>query len=301
MGDGHRLAYGRFGNPQGKKILILHGGPGAGCAWNEYRYFDPVCYDVVLFDQRGSGRSTPYGSVIANSTAHLVDDIEKLRKRFGYGQWTLAGGSWGSCLAMEYAAKYADRIERMLLRGVFFGDKDGAEYIPEGDAYTRDNVWFQEYQALVPEELKGVGLTRAYNEILSRGDALSKEAAVRFDRWNTSLATSVPRSELIEEVGKNPEESFAISRLYFHFAVNEFFHQGRERLLNVMKDFRGAVDIVHGRQDYLCAVENAYDLHKVCSNSRLHVIENCGHGMVEPLLKEAFVRISDGWKVELTI
>ncbi|PZQ45649.1 MAG: hypothetical protein DI551_06790 [Micavibrio aeruginosavorus] len=297
VGDGYSLAYGRFGNPGGPKIIYLHGGPGAGCAWNEYRYFDPSYYDVVLFDQRGSGKSVPLGERKANSTDCLVGDIEKLRTYFGYDRWIVAGGSWGSCLAMEYAAKHADRIDRMLLRGIFFGDKEGAEYIPEGDAYTRDNVWFREYEALVPDDLKEKSLSYAYYEMLDRGENLAMEAAIRFNRWNASLATSIPRVDLIEEVEENLAETLANSRMYFHFAVNEFFHQKRERLLDVMKNFKGAVDIVHGRQDYICSVENAYQLDAVCPNSHLHVIENCGHSMAEPLLKEAFVRISDGWKL----
>lgn len=301
VGDGHALYFERHGNPAGAPVIYLHGGPGGGCSFQEYRWFNPDYYNVILFDQRGAGKSTPHAGIQANSVSHLVEDIERLRAHFGVERWAVAGGSWGSALAMLYAARHPQNVERLLLRGIYFADRGGEDNIIEefGVARAHRNQWFDEYRALVPHIPPGAPITQAYYELLMSPDkAVAVEAARRFDLWDTSIATAQPRPELIAEISKNPEESLPLSRFFFHFSVHEFRDALRNEILEGMKKFPGPVDIIHGRLDYICPVENAIILHEAVPHSRLQIVEDAGHSMREPGIRDAFISVTDRWAAE---
>lgn len=299
VGDGHALYLEWHGNPDGVPVVYLHGGPGAGSSFQEYRWFNPDHYNVLLFDQRGAGKSTPYASVDANDANHLVADIERLRKNFGIDSWAVAGGSWGSSLAMLYAAQHPDRVERLLLRGIYFADCEGKENIIEefGVARTRRNEWFENYRALVAHVPSGASIMQAYYNLLMAPET-AVEAARRFDLWDTSIATAQTRQDLLDEIDKNPEASLGVSRIFFHFSVHEFSDRLRQEILAGMKKFTGPVDIIHGREDYICPVKNAIALHQAVPHSRLHIVEGAGHSMLEPGIRDAFVSITDRWVAE---
>ncbi len=298
VGDGHQLYYERHGHPRGKPVIYLHGGPGGGCSFNEYRWFHPDHFDVLIFDQRGSGKSTPYAGTQGNSIAALVADIEKLRQHLFIDKWNICGGSWGSALAMSYAAAHPERVERMLLRGIFFADRKGAQHIITASHLKDDKKteFYRDYVDFIPpEERKRDGLLKAYyNRVMSPDQALAVEAARRFYIWDTAIATKHLRQDWIDEANKDPESTLALSRLFFHFASHEFKDSHKKHLLEAMADLDIPVDIIHGADDKICPVENARELHKICQNSTL-ATPPCGHSQREPELLEAFLDITDRW------
>lgn len=301
VGDGHKIYYARYGNPAGEPFIYLHGGPGGGCKYDEQRYFDTSHYNVILYDQRGAGRSTPYASTVNNNVPALVADLEKLREKFGYQSWNVTGGSFGSTLGMFYAAMHPERVKRLMLRGIFFGDPEGAHNLINADGLlTRcRNEWFWEYHNHIPEAERADGLTKPYYErLMSADENVAVEAARLFMRYDRAIATKDPQLDALEKINENPRAMLAISRLFFHFSVNEFMtNDYKTFLLREMAKLKMPVEILHGRQDWICPIENAIELHQHCPQARLEIIEDTGHGMVEPGLQKAFVGCTDRWKL----
>lgn len=297
VGDGHQLHYARYGNPKGEPVVYLHGGPGGGCTF-EYRLFNPDHYSVLLFDQRGAGKSLPFAETAHNTISALVGDIEKLRKHFGIERWHVAGGSWGSALGMFYALRHPAHVEKMLLRGIFFGDSDGARYIidEDGAAAAHRNQWFEDYLGHIPAAERASGLTMPYYRRLHSEDkAVAVEAARLFWLWDTSIATLSPRPDILDRIKDNPEGALPLSRIFFHYVVHEFQRGHKKLLLDGMGKLSHSVDIIHGREDKITPVANAIQLHGFCKNSRLNIVENCGHSMLEPALQQAARTITDKW------
>ncbi len=301
-GDGHSsLYYERHGNPRGRPVVYLHGGPGAGCSFQEYRMFNPNHFNVLIFDQRGAGKSRPHASIDNNSISHLVGDIDRLRQKFGHQKWSIAGGSWGSALAMFYATQYPQHVDRMILRGVFFADQKGACHIIEEDgiAKTQRNTFFDDYLNFIPLEERQQGLSHAYyNRLTSGNRAVEIEAATLFNLWDASIVTFAPHPGWPNELRNKPEESLALSRTFFHFAIHEFDDKNRSNLLAKMSELTIPINIIHGRQDYICPVENAEILHKHCPGSTLQIFERCGHSQKEEPLLNAFLKMTDRWMKE---
>lgn len=300
-GDGHQLHYARYGNPAGEPVVYLHGGPGAGCSYQEYRFFDPDYYNVLLFDQRGAGKSLPFAGTHHNDIPALVRDIESLRKHFGFERWHVTGGSAGSMLAMFYAASHPERVGRLLLRGIFFGDEEDAHDLIDGNGTVAKsrNRWFADYLNHIPPEERTAGLAIPYSKRLnSSNENEAIEAARLFHLWDASIVTMLPQQHILDKINQNPKGSLPISKIFFHFVVNEYMkHDYKRFLLDAMQKWTGPVDIIHGRQDWICPVENAVELHRACPNSNLTIIDNCGHGMVEPGLQRAFIEVTDGWTI----
>lgn len=298
--QGHQLYYERHGNPAGEPVVYLHGGPGAGCRYNEYRFFDPAYYNVLLFDQRGAPRSKPFAGTDNNNMSALVGDLEKMRKKFGFESWNVAGGSFGSTLGMFYAVMHPASVKRLLLRGIFMGDGEGTRNLIDAEGLLKRsrNRWFTEYHDHIPaaEREKGLALPY-YKRLTSDDEKTAVEAARLFMRWDTAIATKDPQPAVLEKINQDPRACLPISRLFFHFSVNEFMKNNyKPMLLHEIAKLKMPIDIIHGRQDWICPVENAIELHSRCPNTRLEIIENTGHGMVEPGLQKAFVGITERWK-----
>ncbi len=301
VGNGHALYYEQAGNPEGKAVVYLHGGPGAGCSFEESRLFNPDHYRVIMFDQRGAGKSTPSASVDHNTIQDLIEDLEKLRVHLGVERWSVAGGSWGSTLALLYAQQHPDCTERLLLRGIFFGDDEGAAHIIEdGGANRKRDDFFAQYQTLVPAKERNNGLLVSYYNLLVGDDYdQAVEAAKRFDLWDTSIATSTVNHEWLKAIEQNPEASLPLSRIFFHFARHEFVAQNRQSILTPNDALKTtSIDIIHGEVDLICPVENARALHAVYPNSYLHIIPDNGHVMTEPGIGSKFLEITERWLKE---
>ena len=296
-GDGHTLYYARFGNPNGKKAVYLHGGPGGGCSFQEYRMFDPAHFDILIFDQRGAGQSRPYASITNNSIRHLVEDIDGLRRHFDIKSWSVCGGSWGSALAMFYTAAYPMHIERLLLRGICFADTDGADFINDARGNNAANQYFEAYKHYIPPDERDGGLMAPYYKRVISPDAdIALAAAVKFTLWDTSVVSYTFPKEDMEKIVENPQSILALARIWFHFCAHEFTNEHRNYLLKAMSDFDRPVHIIHGLQDYLCRPESAVTLHSVCQNAALHLFNECGHTQAEPQLRKAFIDITNNWR-----
>ena len=219
VGDGHSLYWERCGTPGGKPVVMLHGGPGAGCSPDHRRQFDPARYDILLFDQRGCGRSTPHASLEANTTWHLVDDIERLREMAGIERWMAFGGSWGSTLALAYAQTHPDRVTELVLRGIFLFRQRELDWLYQyGASEVYPDKW-DEFLAPIPEAERG-DMVAAYHRRLTGDDEAAKlEAAKAWSKWEAETVTLLPHPEVIEE-HTSDDFAIAIARIENHYMIN---------------------------------------------------------------------------------
>jgi proline iminopeptidase len=293
VGDGHSIYYERVGTPGAKPAVFLHGGPGAGCSPDHRRLFDPARYDLLLFDQRGCGRSIPHANLDANTTWHLVADIERLRELAGAEQWLVFGGSWGSTLALAYAETHPERTSELVLRGVYTATRAEIEwYYQWGVSQMFPDKW-EGFVAPIPEAERGA-MVAAYNKRLTGDDPVAKlEAAKAWSLWEGETITLLPSPDLSDHA----EDHFAIA---FARIENHYFHHDcwlePEQLLRDagrLADIPGV--IVHGRYDMPCPLHYAWALHKAWPQAAFHLIEGAGHAYSEPGILDRLIRATDGF------
>ncbi|MFN4262657.1 MAG: prolyl aminopeptidase [Thioalkalivibrionaceae bacterium] len=298
VGDGHRLYVERAGNPDGIPALFLHGGPGSGCeAWHR-RFFNPERYHVVLFDQRGAGRSTPHAELTANTTAHLIEDIERLRQRFSVEQWLVFGGSWGSTLALAYAETHPDRVSALVLRGIFLCRQQDLAWFYQSGAGRLFPEAFAEYVAEIPEGGR-IDLIGAYHARLTDPDPrVRQSAALAWSRWEGVTATLHPNSEVVNHF-TDPQVALALARIENHYFVNAAFLEPNQLLRDAGRLAHIPGVIVHGRYDVICPVDQAIALHQTWPRASLEVIPDAGHSAAEPGIARALVAATDRFAAEL--
>jgi len=291
VGDGHMLYYELSGNPLGKPVVYLHGGPGAGCNTFQRRYFDPEKYLVVQFDQRGAGRSTPKASTQANTTAHLIADIETLRQHLNIGRWLVAGGSWGVTLALAYGERHAGACEGFLLRGVFLGTDVEADWFLDG----LKKVFPEAHEDFSNQVggLKGQALFDAYFDQLNDPDPNRHvPAAQAWARYELRCSTLHPQDGF---TGGPHFDAYALAlaRLEAHYFKHKFFLQPDQliRQLASIKDLPAI--IVQGRYDMVCPIQSAYRLHLAWPDSKLIVVPDAGHSGAEPGICRALREAAD--------
>lgn len=291
MGDGHRIYVEQCGNPDGIPVIVLHGGPGGGCSPAMRRYFDPLIYRVILFDQRGCGRSRPHASIIANTTWHLVDDIETIRRTLGVDQFILFGGSWGATLALIYAISHPDRVRHMVLRGVFLMTKSELDWFYGGGAAAFFPELWKRFVSVIPAAERH-DLIGAYNSRLFSGNLMEE---TRFGRawanWENALASV--HSEGF--AGESPAEyARAFSRLENHYFQNAGFLQCDGWILRERHRIEHLqATVVQGRYDMICPPTSAWKLAEGWDNCHLHMIPLAGHALSEPGISEALVKAMD--------
>ncbi len=288
----HRLYVEECGTRRGIPAVFLHGGPGAGCEPYHRRFFDPARYHVVLFDQRGAGRSTPHADLTDNTTWHLVEDMEKLRRRLGFEQWLLFGGSWGSTLALAYAQSYPERVSALVLRGVFLCRRKEIQWFYQDGASRIFPDHWEAFVAQVPPSERD-DLVRAYYARLTGKDELRRMAAAKaWALWEGRTATLHHDPE-VEAHFAQPHVALALARIECHYFVNDAFLQPDE-LLNGTDRLRGIPGvIVHGRYDMICPLENAWSLHRRWPESELRIVPDAGHSAAEPGIRAALVEATD--------
>lgn len=300
VGDGHELYYEECGNPDGKPVVFLHGGPGGGFRIESRGLFNPELYRIVLFDQRGAGRSKPFASIKANTISNLVQDIDRIRDHLNIEKWMVVGGSWGSALALLYAIDHVERVTELIVSGISLADPEGANwFVEEGGASRLMPDWFAPYRDFIPPENRLQGLAKAYYDIMMHGDdddAHVITAAKRFDIWDTSLLRHNVQRDLIQEIRDNPEDSLALARIFFHFLLHEYKHGNKWKILDGVKKL-GHIpcQIVHGRYDLICPAENAWALHQAYPGSRLDIIQDGGHSILDPGLSDKVIETTDLW------
>lgn len=286
--DTHVLYVEESGSPEGIPVLFVHGGPGAGTTPDDRRFFDPERYRIILFDQRGCGRSTPHGSLVNNTTETLVSDMEKIREFLGISRWMLFGGSWGATLSLRYAQTYADKVISMILRGVFLGrERDLRWFYQAGASYIFPDYW-DDFISSIPEEERD-NLISAYHKRLVGEDELAKmHAAKQWSLWEAQCATLHPSKAICEKFS-NPHVALSLARIETHFFMNQCF-LGANQILRDAYKLEGIPSIiVHGRYDMICPLENARALHLSWPGSELHVIRDAGHSAQEPGIIDALI------------
>ncbi len=292
VGDGHSIYYERCGKAGGKPAIFLHGGPGGGCSPDHRGLFDPDIHDILLFDQRGCGRSTPYAELEANTTWHLVSDMERLRERAGVDRWLVTGGSWGSTLALAYAETYPERVSALVLRGVYTLTKAELDwYYQYGASEIFPEKW-DRFLAPISEDERG-DMIAAYRKRLTSDDpAIRLEAATAWSVWEGETITLLPNAELSRVHG---EERFALA---FARIENHYFFHGvwleENQLLRDAHKLSGIPGaIIHGRYDMPCPARNAYALHKAWPEAEFHLVEGAGHAYSEPGILDQLIKAID--------
>ncbi|MDG2058264.1 MAG: prolyl aminopeptidase [Tateyamaria sp.] len=291
VGQGHRVYVEQCGNPDGVPVIVLHGGPGGGCSPAMRRYFDPEHYRVILFDQRGCGRSRPHASVVNNTTWHLVDDIELIRRTLDIDEWIVFGGSWGATLALIYAEEHPSRVSQMVLRGVFLMTQSELDWFYGGGAGKFwPEVWAR-FVSLVPEDERD-DLIAAYNRRLFSGDITQE---VRFARAWSSWENALASVHSAGNGGEAPGDyARAFARLENHYFSNAGFLEFDGQILahaGRIKHIPGT--IVQGRYDMICPPESAYALAKAWPGGELKMVRNAGHALSEPGISAELVRTMD--------
>ena len=294
VGDGHSVYWERCGNPQGKPAVFLHGGPGSGCSPDHRRLFDPAKYCVTLFDQRGCGRSTPHASLEANSTWHLVDDIERLRVKFGHEKWLVFGGSWGSTLALAYAQTHAAHVSELILRGIFTLRREELRWFyQEGASWLFPDEWEYFVAPIAPADRHD--LMAAYHRLLTGPDAAAQvRAAVAWSQWEGRTITLLP-DPTIDTAHSDPHYALAFARIENHYFMNHGFMDEGQLLRDAHKLHGIPGVIVQGRYDVCTPAKTAWDLHRAWPQAAFHLVDDAGHAFKEPGILDRLIRATDGF------
>jgi len=285
----HSLYLEECGNPDGIPVLFVHGGPGAGCKEDDRCFFDPELYRIIIFDQRGCGRSKPLGSIKSNTTQDLVHDIEYIRQYLTIENWLVFGGSWGSTLSLVYAIKHTNRVQGLILRGVFFASAEENNWLwQEGFSRFYPEA-YQRYKSIVPEN-KRDNLMAEYYERMTQGNEQEKnEAAIELMRWESAGVTTVVTQGDID----NSKLSFHQGLIEAHYCANQCFLEEDFIRSNLNKLKHLPAIIVNGRYDMLTPPKVAFELHKSLPLSQLHIVEGAGHSSKEPNMIKALVDATD--------
>jgi proline iminopeptidase len=296
MPGGHRVYVEQCGRPDGAPVLVLHGGPGGGCSPGMRRFFDPAHYRVVLFDQRGCGRSTPNASVEANTTWDLIADIERIREALGIERWIVFGGSWGACLALLYAQAHPDRVQALTLRGVFTMTQAELDWFYGGGAsYFWPDQW-RAFSHMVPASERGDLIAAYHRRLFGEDTAEQSRFARAWAGWESALAVLDPG----EGRGyPSSAYSLAFARLENHYFINGGFLRQDDQIMADMPRLRGIPGhIVQGRYDMICPPWTAQRLHDAWPGSRLRMVAAAGHALSEPGITAELVSIMDSLRDE---
>ncbi|MFV2197648.1 prolyl aminopeptidase [Nocardiopsis sp. LOL_012] len=297
VGDGDSVYWELSGNPEGKPVVFLHGGPGGGCTPAHRRLFDPERYRILLFDQRNCGRSTPHASAMdtdlsANTTWALVADIERLRAMVGVEHWQVFGGSWGSCLALAYAQRHPERVTELVLRGVFtLREKELRWFYQHGASMMFPDLW-ESYLAPIPEEERG-DLIAAYARRLGDPDREVRLAAARaWSVWEGSTVTLLP-DEGIRSQHAGEDYALAFARIENHYFSHRGFLEPDQLIDGAgrLRDIPGV--IVQGRYDVCTPVQTAYELHRAWPEAEFHIVDDAGHAYSEPGILDRLIEATD--------
>lgn len=292
----HELYYEESGNPRGKPVVFVHGGPGGGTEPKQRRFFDPAAYRIVLFDQRGCGKSTPHANLEDNTTWHLVADMERLREHLGIEKWQVFGGSWGSTLALAYAEAHPLRVTELVLRGIFLLRRSEIEWFYQRGASALFADAWEDYLAPIPEAERG-DLLAAYHRRLTSDDAATRQQAARaWSVWEGSTSCLHPNPELI---ARTAGDAFALAfaRIECHYFVNKGFFEKETQLLDNVGAIRNIpAVIVQGRYDVVCPMESAWALHRAWPEADLKIVGDAGHAASEPGIVHELVSATDAFR-----
>ena len=292
VGEGHSLYYERVGTPGAKTAVFLHGGPGGGMSPDHRRQWDPELYDVLLFDQRGCGKSLPFAEIENNDTWRIVEDIERLREMCGHEKWQAFGGSWGSTLALAYAQKYPDRVSELVLRGVFLARAQEKRWLYSyGASEIMAEAW-DDFVSIIPENERE-DLVQAYHARLTSPDEETRlTAAKAWSIWEGQVATLLPNPDLLESFA-DASKALPFARICARYFLNDFYLEEAQLLRDVGKLAGIPGIIVQGRHDICTPPTSAWELKKAWPEAKLHIVHDAGHSASEPGIVDGLVRATD--------
>ena len=294
VGGRHRLYWEVSGNPRGRPVVFLHGGPGAGASPSHRRFFDPAHYRIVIFDQRGSGRSEPLGETIDNTTDDLVADLERLRESLGIERWLIFGGSWGSTLALAYAQSHAERVTGLILRGIFLGSQEEVQWFLTGMKAFQPEAW-QRFAGHIPPGERDDLLTAYRRRLHDPDPAVHLPAARCWSRYEGACATLKPCPDTQAALGAEGT-ALGLARLEAHYFAHGCFLEPGALLGRVDRLRRIPGVIVHGRYDLICPIITAERLHQAWPEVLYEIIPDAGHSAMEPGIRQALVQATERFK-----
>ncbi|WP_018867627.1 MULTISPECIES: prolyl aminopeptidase [unclassified Thioalkalivibrio] len=298
VGDGHELYFEECGNPDGIPVVFLHGGPGSGCESWHRRFYDPERYRIVLFDQRGCGRSTPHAGLEANTTWHVVADIERLREHLGIERWVVFGGSWGSTLGLAYAETHPERVLGLVLRGIFLCRPQDIQWFYQSGADRLFPEAWAEYEAQIPETERD-DMVGAYYRRLTSPERPVREAAARaWSGWEGRTSCLVPNPDVIAHF-EDPDVAVSLARLECHYFMHDTFLEPDQLLRDAGRLTGIPGTLVHGRYDVVCPVNQAVALHRAWPQAQLEIVPDAGHSAAEPGILRRLVAATDRLAAEL--
>lgn len=290
----HELWFSEYGNPNGTPVIILHGGPGAGCSETDTKFFDPKFWRIILLDQRGANRSKPFGDMRENTTQNLVSDLEVLRKKLNIDKWLVFGGSWGSTLAILYGENYPEHVLGFILREVFLAGQRENKHFWYGMRDTFPDAW-QELNDFVPVNRQHDLISYYHSVLMDPNPDIALPAArafLKYDLTCSFLKISVDQLKVIFD----DRLALGISRTFVHYSINNFFLAENQLINNICKINHLPSIIVHGRYDTISPVKNAYEVHKLWKGSELYVVDASGHSAMEPTLAMGLVQATEKMK-----
>jgi len=297
--DIHEIYVEECGNETGIPVIFLHGGPGAGCELYHRQLFDPEKYRIILFDQRGCGRSHPHAELSNNTTQHLISDMEKIREKLAIEKWVVAGGSWGSTLALAYAETHPENVSGLIVRGIFLCTPQEIHWFyQEGASLIFPDYW-EDFLAPIPENERD-NLLAAYHARLTGDNEIARMGAAKaWSLWEARTATLLPSSSVLDHFS-DPRNALSIARIETHYFMHNGFLEDNQLLNNIDKIENIPGYIIHGRYDMICPIKQAYDLHNAWHNSELYVVQGAGHSASEKGITAALIKAGNDMHRELS-
>lgn len=284
----HVLYVEESGNPKGIPVLFVHGGPGAGCEAYHRCFFDPNIYRIILFDQRGAGRSIPHAELEGNTTQALVADMEVIREQLDISRWVLFGGSWGSTLSLVYAETHLDRVMGLIVRGIFLcRKKEISWFYQEGASRIFPDYW-QDFIAPIPEGERDNLLKAYYQRLTGKNEIAQMHTAKAWSIWEGRTATLKENKNVIDHFGR-AHTALSLARIESHYFINDSFLEEEQILNNANKLHNIPGVIVQGRYDLICPMESAWELHQAWPKAKLKIIADAGHSATEPGIVDALI------------
>lgn len=288
VSDMHTLYIEESGNPDGTPVVFLHGGPGGSCEPGHRRFFNPESYRIILFDQRGSGKSRPHASLENNTTWDLVADIEKIREFLNIDRWVVFGGSWGSTLALAYAQTHPGRVLGMILRGIFLAREEDVNWFFNGHAARIFPESWAEFLEPIPVNERDDIITAYYRRLTSENEIVRMGAAKHWSIWEGSSVTLLPDKNVVDHFS-DPHIALSIARIECHYFINQCFLRPNQLLEDMAKISHIPGFIVHGRYDLVCPIDQAFLLQENWENTQLKIIPDAGHAVTEHGISKALV------------
>ncbi len=298
--DGHKIFYEISGNPNGYPVVFLHGGPGGGCGPNQRRFFDPKFYKIILLDQRGCSRSIPQGSTNNNTTAHLVGDLDAIRKKLSIERWLVFGGSWGSTLALSYATKYANHVSGLILRGIFLSRASELNWFLNDIQNFYPDIW-QKLENFLPENKRG-NVLDSFTELVFNDDpSVCRPASAAWNNYESSIMSLIPKQGLNnDQEASASEQDLEVhrARVQIHYINNACFIDGAQLLKACEALNHIPTVIVQGRYDMVCPPKSAWELSQVMPHAEFHIIQDAGHSAMETGVVSALVGATEQFKCQ---